>query len=118
MTYEEFKSILAVWGITSDSHAVITMEQLEESWGQFDTLSDDIVMLLPDNFHNFDDFFNYDPRASKDEIEKVEETLKVSLPEDYVKFLKEFGGPDGLSQRWPEVFSAHWNGDGAPTRRE
>ena len=101
MDYEDFKAALASAGITPDSHALMTMERIEAS-------EESGIGYISSGRSDINHLLRFDPRASDEEIKKVEETLKVSLPEDYVRFLKDFGGADGLYQQWPEVFSATW----------
>ena len=101
MHYEDFKAALASVGITPDSHAVMTMEKIEAS-------EESGIGYISSGRSDINHLLQFDPRASDQEIKKVEEILQVSLPENYVRFLKDFGGADGLYQQWPEVFSATW----------
>ena len=48
-----------------------------------------------------------DPRATDEDIQKIEKELGVALPTDFVRFHKEFG-----VKRWPGFYSAKWSKKG------
>ncbi len=76
-------------------------------------------------FKTIQEFIDSDPRATDEDILKIEEALGVSLPSEFVRFHKEFGkGHRGFTGDWFEysfdenyyglenLYSATWDSDG------
>lgn len=60
-------------------------------------------LILP--LHRIDDFIG----CSKEEIEKLETTFNITLPEFYVQFLQEFGRTSGFFSDWLYNIDAIYN---------
>lgn len=76
LSRDKLVSLLQSWFEDYGSHYEVTIEDLT-------------------GFDSVEKFLDYDPRATDDDIRRVEEALGVSLPTDFVRFHKEFG-----ANRW------------------
>jgi hypothetical protein len=92
---------LAAQGITPESHLSYDEETLAQIMDSYELDEESIK-----------EDFRYDPRASDEDIARVEQALGASLPSDYVQFLKEFGGPTFEARRWERFYTAKWDKNG------